>query len=723
MPAQEQTPTLHYNGRWIYKIVSPCVMTTTKTQSKSSGTLAKTISLASLPSIYVLPTHLDLDQLHEVEETLERCGAQLTYDISEAELVLGKVLQKRRAAFELRSRGLWTEEVSAPTVVTTAASEAGPSVKRRRVSGVKDVHEHEHVHVQPAQEPLVVDLRMESEGENVDAGEGAESRPKRVLKPSKSPADSSFNPKMKDGIIILKFSWLDDSLKAGHAVPLAPYIVYHARKVAPRDNISVDGTSSNVTSVVASPRSPLRPRESPSRAILERAKADAASSPAPNHFSPGTARSRRARVQHGPPAQKEPPRLLRETTEEHEAAETGPPTPAWVRDKLIYACQRSAFLNPPNEAFINQLIKIKKIRELTLDEIGVRAYSTAIAAIAAYPYKLQSPKEVSTLPGCESKIAILFSEFNQSKDGTLESANQLDTDPVLSVLNQFYNIWGVGAKTARDFYYHYHWRSIDDVIEQGWNMLSRVQQIGIKYFDEFMAGIPRSEVESIADIVLQHAKQVRPHSQKDYDGKGIECIIVGGYRRGKEVSGDVDLILSHRDERVTHNLVYDVVASLEKEGWITHTLALHLTTSHREQQTAPYRGDTGGKPRFDSLDKALVVWQNPHFEARKGEDGNVENEKRNPNPHRRVDIIISPWRTVGCAIVGWTGETTFERDLRRYAKKVHNWKFDSSGVRSRSTGGQVIDLEGKGSTWQEREKLVLEGIGVGWRPPEERCTR
>ncbi|PGH29847.1 DNA polymerase IV [[Emmonsia] crescens] len=692
-------------------------MATTRSQSQSSGTLSRTLNLSNLPSIFVLPTHLDLDQLHEVEETLERCGAPLTYDISEAELVLGKVSQKRRAAFELRSRGLWTEEVSPPTVATTAASGAGPSAKRQRIGGTRPVH------VQPVKEPVVVDLSMESEDENTGADGGAEKHPKRVLKPPKSQSDDLIIPKVEGGVIILKFSWLDESLKAGHAVPVAPYIVYHARKVAPPDNISQDGTPSNVTSVVASPRSPLRRRESPSRGILERAKADGASSPAPSHFSPSPVRSRRTRVHHEPPVQKEPPRLLRETTEEHEATEARPPTPTWVRDNLIYACQRSAFLHPPNEAFMNQLSKIKKVRELTLDEIGVRAYSTSIASIAAYPYKLQSPKEVSSLPGCEAKIATLFSEFNQSGDGTLESANQLDTDPVLSVLNQFNNIWGVGAKTARDFYYHYHWRTIDDIIEQGWNTLSRVQQIGIKYFDEFMAGIPRSEVEFIADIILRHAKLVRPHSQEDYDGRGIECIIVGSYRRGKEVSGDVDLILSHRDERVTHNLVYDVVASLEQEGWITHTLALHLTTSHREQQTAPYRGDTGGMPRFDTLDKALVVWQIPHVDDKKGKNGNVENDNRNPNSHRRVDIIISPWRTVGCAVVGWTGDTTFERDLRRYAKKVHNWKFDSSGVRSRSTGGQVIDLEGKGSTWQERERLVLEGMGVGWRPPEERCTR
>ncbi|OJD16753.1 hypothetical protein AJ78_03091 [Emergomyces pasteurianus Ep9510] len=690
-------------------------MATTKSHPNLSDTRgAKTINLGHFPSIFVLPTHLDLDELHEVEETLERCGAPLTYDMSEAEIVLGKVSQKRRAMFELRSRGLWTEEMLPPAAATTITSGAGPPVKRRRLEDAIPVD----VHLQPVKEPVVVDLSMESEEENTDT----EEHPRKVLKPPNSQSDGQI-PQVENGVIILKYSWLGESLKAGHSVPLAPYIVYHGRKVAPPDNVSQDGTVSNATTVTVSPRSPLRSGEGSSKGILERAKADAASAPPPSHFSQSHVRSRRARVQHGPPIQKEPPKLLRETTEEHEATEDGPPTPDWVRNNIVYACQRSTILHTPNEAFINQLSKVKKVRELTLDEIGVRAYSTSIASIAAYPYKLRSPKEVSSLPGCEAKIATLFSEFNQSSDGTLESANQLDTDPVLSVLNQFNNIWGVGAKTARDFYYHYHWRTIDDIIEQGWNTLSRVQQIGIKYFDEFMTGIPRSEVEFIADIVLQHAKLVRPQSQEDYDGRGIECIIVGGYRRGKESSGDVDLILSHRDEKVTHNLVYDVVASLEKEGWITHTLALHLTTSHREQQTAPYRGDTGGMPRFDTLDKALVVWQDPHFDHRKGDDGKVEHNNRNPNPHRRVDIIISPWRTIGCAIVGWTGGTTFERDLRRYAKKVHNWKFDSSGIRSRTTGGQVIDLEGKGSTWQERERLVLEGMGVGWRPPEERCTR
>lgn len=422
------------------------------------------------------------------------------------------------------------------------------------------------------------------------------------------------------------------------------------------------------------------------------------------------------------------PRLYRESTSEHDEPESSlPPAPDWVRENRVYACTRSAPLHPPNERFIEQLVKIRRIRELTLDEIGVRAYSTSIAALAAYPYELRSPREVLRLPGCDTKIANLFVEFKNSATGTLAAADALDTDPVLRTLNTFSNIWGVGARTAQEFYHQHHWRDLDDVVEHGWDRLSRVQQIGVKYYDEFQRGVPRAEAAAIADTVLRHAHRVRPDADPegapDPSHGGIECILVGGYRRGKEVCGDIDLILTHRDERVTKNLVVDVVASLEEEGWITHTLSLHMTMSSREQTTLPYRGETAGEHRsFDTLDKALVVWQDPHFDPGPEGEKNME-KKKNPNPHRRVDIIISPWRTVGCAVLGWSGDTTFERDLRRHAKKVHGWKFDSSGVRERTSGGKIIDLERGGKTWEERERMVMEGLGVGWRPATERCTR
>jgi DNA polymerase IV len=302
---------------------------------------------------------------------------------------------------------------------------------------------------------------------------------------------------------------------------------------------------------------------------------------------------------------------------------------------------------------------------------------------------------------------VLFQEFKDT--GQVKEAQDDTSDPKLTTLRLFYSIWGVAETTARDFY-NRGWRDLDDVVEYGWETLTRVQQIGVKYHEELQLGIPRAEVEAIAAAVLAHAEGLRP---------GFRMEIVGGYRRGKSESGDADVVLSHPDEAATRDFVGALVVSLEQAGLVTHTLALSTTNSERGQVPVSWKGNAGkkiGQAGFDTLDKAMVIWQEPAADA----------SQPNPNPHRRVDIIVSPWKTVGCAVLGWSGGTTFQRDVRRWCKRERGLKFDSSGVRSRKDGSWV-DLEsGEGGEsapdMLTAERRVFEGLGLAWRAPEERCT-
>ncbi|KAF4909491.1 DNA-directed DNA/RNA polymerase mu [Colletotrichum viniferum] len=257
----------------------------------------------------------------------------------------------------------------------------------------------------------------------------------------------------------------------------------------------------------------------------------------------------------------------------------------------------------------------------------------------------------------------------------------------------------------RDFViYEGRWRDLDDIVEYGWDDLSRVQQIGIKFYEELKLKITRVEVESIANTILKHARKFSP---------GYQMVIVGGYRRGKHKSGDVDVIISHPDECATLNFVQKLVVSLEKSGQITHTLTLSNHNSERGQRPLSWDGNQGKGGGFDTLDKALVVWQEPEISDR-GRASSVDSASQRP-PHRRVDIIVSPWKTVGCAVLGWSGDTTFQRDLRRYCKKQRDLKFDSSGIRSR-LDGSWLDLEGNGKApdMLTAERRVFEGLGLDW---------
>lgn len=165
--------------------------------------------------------------------------------------------------------------------------------------------------------------------------------------------------------------------------------------------------------------------------------------------------------------------------------------------------------------------------------------------------------EVGRLPGCGEKIALLYAEFEDT--GQLREIQDADTNEKISAIKTFYNIWGVSANTANEFYKK-GWRDLYDVIEHGWGSLTRSQQIGVKYYNEFLEKIPRPEIDFIANAVLDHANKIC---------QGFQLTIVGGYRRGKMMSGDVDLMLSHPDEQATGNLIVKLVTSLEDAKYIS----------------------------------------------------------------------------------------------------------------------------------------------------------
>jgi DNA polymerase IV len=250
---------------------------------------------------------------------------------------------------------------------------------------------------------------------------------------------------------------------------------------------------------------------------------------------------------------------------------------------------------------------------------------------------LTNATDIANLPGCGNKIGSVFKEY--SRHGTIAEYEHLKSSNEFQTLKLFWGVWGCGPHTARQWYFDRGWRSLDDIIEQGWDSISRVQQIGIKYYEEFNEHkISRAEVDEIGKIVGDASQVVAP---------GTVYEICGGYRRGKSESGDCDIIISNPRPHATLHLCIGLVKVLEERGYITHTLTISTATSDRDEnpkislRQKPALGERGGYG-LDSLDKALVVFLLP---------------KDSPfytGIHRRVDLIIAPWRAWGTAIAGWT---------------------------------------------------------------------
>lgn len=295
-----------------------------------------------LPAIFLLSTHLQPAEQHELEDKIP----SLTYDVNEAEIVLGKISRRERALFELRRLQLDTVPVDA---------------ERQDVGA-------EHVDDEPATEPSPKRRKLSALGTSTGARDDG------------SAADATAAT--KDTVKVVKLSWLTDSITKGALMPTAEYLVYEGVKhTTKRQNDAGSGIVGHQ-------------RES-GKGILDRAAEDytgiSPSTPSLQSKSnksagryPSNARPGRGTGQH--------PTLARESTFEHDVKLPG--VPEYLH--TTYSCQRPTPVDPPNSQFIEELKSIRLLRLLQGDQIGVRAYSTSVSALSAYPHEIQSPQ--GTLP-------------------------------------------------------------------------------------------------------------------------------------------------------------------------------------------------------------------------------------------------------------------------------------------------------------------------------------
>ncbi|KAJ6263146.1 hypothetical protein Dda_1706 [Drechslerella dactyloides] len=648
--------------------------------------------LSDLPTLYVLPTRLDDTQRAQIIANLESKKCRVASSARDADIFLGDVLRPKRAALELKFLGLNTTDV---TKSTTAPPSSG-----------------------------------------------------RLLK-------------------VVRLEWYKKVVTEGAEANIDDFTVYRGLYSSSSSTAAKPSSSPKMTSPQKRPASPTSPAEQQTqeRARRESIMRRAAMGASNKSSVPGTRHLRQSQATRpsppSSPSQKRPRLLLsRESTGSHDEAEAAlanlPPPPLWVVEKQKYSCTRSTPASPPpeNKAFLDALYKIRLNRTLISDEIGIRAYSTAIAAVSAFPYPFTHVSQVRALPGCDGKIAGLWHEFTHSDPpGRLAAIDETDTS-YYHTLELFYNIWGAGAHTARAFYER-GFRDLDDIVEHHWSHLTRVQQIGVKFYDEFAIKIPRLEALAVRDAVQTAARKLLP---------GAEAAIVGGFRRGKAEGGDVDLLVTHprvSKSRDVEELLVPLVDKLEAEGLITHVLTIHTPSRFVASQTGevfPKRSHHN----FDGIPKVLCVWQQPWDEIDADGDSQMANDattdttyraKKNPNPHRRVDILFPPPRCAGSTLTSWSGATTFERDLRRYVRDKSFWKFSSEGITDRATGnripigdekgefigltaeeeqsGAIVDddvskrgrkADGEWVGWEVEERKLFKVLELEWREPTERCT-
>jgi len=308
-----------------------------------------------------------------------------------------------------------------------------------------------------------------------------------------------------------------------------------------------------------------------------------------------------------------------------------------------------------NEQFIDLMEKLAEIMLKQGEPFRARAYQKAQETIMAYQGDILSPDDLKGKPGIGPTIIEKLNEYVST--GTLKVLEREKANPV----NILADVYGIGPKKAKELVE----KGITSIakLRENQQMLNDVQRVGLKYYEDILKRIPRSEIQQYETIFANDfSKVASPNSRFE---------IVGSYRRGAENSGDIDMIVTSDNPRVFVNFIDELI----KKKIILEVLS---------------RGPT----------KCLVIAKIPSSDTA-----------------RRVDFLYTSLEEFPFAILYFTGSKIFNTVMRHIALEK-GYTMNEHGLYSRKENDKK-----KGEKVAHHftsEEDIFNFLGLVYKAPNER---
>jgi DNA polymerase/3'-5' exonuclease PolX len=173
------------------------------------------------------------------------------------------------------------------------------------------------------------------------------------------------------------------------------------------------------------------------------------------------------------------------------------------------------------------------------------AYTKIIGIIKDLDFEITIDSKLSEIKGIGKKTEDKIKEF-------LIDFSEVPPNPKYILEKQFTSITGIGIKKAKILSSNIN--SFDELFENQDKLLNNKQKLGLKYFKTDNLRIPRAEMIQHKNLISDLIKEYNPN---------INFQIVGSFRREKEDSGDIDLILTYDT-----NILKDIVTLFKSKNYI-----------------------------------------------------------------------------------------------------------------------------------------------------------
>jgi NAD-dependent DNA ligase/DNA polymerase/3'-5' exonuclease PolX len=329
---------------------------------------------------------------------------------------------------------------------------------------------------------------------------------------------------------------------------------------------------------------------------------------------------------------------------------------------------------------LNSLVTITKNQGEHFKSV---AYTKAINELQKYLKSTQVSTEVLSyndlkklkLPNIGKTILEKYEEF--LKTGTLEVVEREKTNPV----NIFANIYGIGPIKAKELVTKKNIVTLEQLRAQQNNiqenklpLLNTKQQIGLKYYEDLLKRIPRTEIEEFKELLTQNFSETLIENSETQENNSFE--IVGSFRRNKSDSGDIDLIITsyNNNKSIFENFIKKLVAK--------HIVVELLS-----------KGET----------KCLTI-------------GKLLKDNAIP---RRIDFLYALPQEYAFSILYFTGSKEFNTSMRQHALNV-DLTLNEHGFHKMSTSNSQRSKEEKITKLFKSEKDIFDFLCMEYKEPHER---
>jgi DNA polymerase/3'-5' exonuclease PolX len=326
-----------------------------------------------------------------------------------------------------------------------------------------------------------------------------------------------------------------------------------------------------------------------------------------------------------------------------------------------------------NETITNELEKILEFHQNENNIFQSLAYRKAIAMLKNASEEITSCEQLKKYKYLGTSIGRKIKEIILT--GKLKKSDYLQSDERNKSLQILTKVWGIGMGHANKLYKK-GIKNIEDLrINQ--NLLTPNQIVGLKYYEDILKRIPRDECTEVLNIIKFELFKILPEEKTNIE-------LCGSFRREKRTCGDIDILISRKDDGEINGILQSLIDSLMKIGLITEILSL-----------VPYgtRHQFMGMCRLANMS---ICRESSNFSF--------------SSVNRRIDIKIYKKKYYAFALLYFTGSAYFNRSMRLFASKL-GYQLSDVSLRQNTT---------KHFIFCDTEEDIFNALGLDYKTPAER---